>query len=199
MKETLLNLLDDIRERANGLTLLVAVPLIVMSYHVYQFFETDPFIVRIGLAISFDILIVVLFFLINDDLIKKNKQAIRTCWICISVLIGFQLYVNTWVYWGDVSAVRALVSGAIFPLLVAPISYIASLRKSEEMKVEKRQRQRTHKAALPKIKNVEPAPDQIWKDQNVPRELVEASASIEPFRGARNWRSVKRWHKNRES
>lgn len=198
-----------------GISALVAIPLIVMSYHVFQFFESDPLIVRIGLALSFDILIVVLFMLINDDLIRKNARAILTCWICIGVLIVFQLYVNIWVYWQEVGMVRAIISGAIFPLLVAPISYLASLRKVEEQKEEEREERRAAREAEKQekamrrsdrrneavltqrpaeAKQAAAVPAAGWKGRTVPREIVEAADDIETFRGARNWRSVKRWH-----
>lgn len=178
-------MLQTLQNKANPVMLFIAVPLVVMSFHVFMFFETDPIIVRVGLAVSFDVLIIVLFHLIEDELIKKKKQAIRACWMCISVLIAFQLYVNIWVYWEEVTPVRAIVSGSIFPLLVGPISYIASLRA---MEMQKKTNRTVRKASAP-----QPQKEQPWKDVNVPREEVEKATNIETFKGARNWKSVKRW------
>lgn len=203
----------QLQKSVTGISALVAIPLIVMSYHVFQFFESDPLIVRIGLAVSFDILIVVLFYLINDDLIRKNARAIATCWVCIAVLIIFQLYVNIWVYWQEVTPVRAIISGAIFPLLVAPISYLSSLRKAEEEKEAEKEARRLEREAAAQAaqeakamrrndakveavvrQKAEEAAAADWKDKLVPREAVEAADDIEQFRGCRNWKSVKRWH-----
>lgn len=179
------------------MNLLIAIPLVVMSWHVFTFFESDPLIVRIGLAVSFDILIVVLFVLLNDDLIRANKQATRITWLCIAVLIGFQLYVNVWVYWQEVTPVRALVSGMIFPLIVAPMSYLASLRKKQEAVVELKQEKKKERQELKAvIASGYPDPEQfegklITKDQV--KLARQNGTSIETFKKARNWKSVKRW------
>ena len=193
-------MLELLKHKANGVMLFAAIPLIVMSYHVFQFFEHDPFAVRLGLAVSFDVLIIVLFVLINDDYIKKNKSAIRACWTCIAALIAFQLYVNTWVYWGEVHPLRAIVSGSIFPLLVAPIAYISSLRAVEQEKREQqrqKRQERKEKPVVAAIANGQQVEHTGWKDINVPKDTVLKAASngetIDQFRGARNWKSVKRW------
>jgi hypothetical protein len=195
------NMLNYLKHSISGMTLLIAIPLIVMSWHVFTFFESDPLIVRVGLAISFDILIVVLFVLLNDDLIRANQTATRITWLCIAVLISFQLYVNVWVYWQHVTPVRAIVSGMIFPLIVAPISYLASLRKKQEAVLEQREEKRKQREEIKQeIKEViasgSPDPD-AFEGQLISKDQVELArkngTSIETFKKARNWKSVKRW------
>ena len=183
---------------------LVAVPLLVMSYHIYTFYDSEPLPLRIALAISFDLLVISVFYFLKDEYIRRSKRAMQTTWAALYVLIGFQLYVNVWAYW-DLSLVRALVSGAIFPLTVGLISYISMLR--EEQIEDEKQKQQARKEAVKKIQSADTEADwqimaveQPFKDMKITKQQVVNAFAQDPgevsrdrFSGARNWRSVKRW------
>jgi hypothetical protein len=190
----------------NTLNYIIAVPLIVMSYHIYNFYETEPVLVRIALALSFDLMVVVCFYLLKDELIAKRKQARQATWGVLILLIAFQLYVNVWAYW-DLHWFRAFLSGGIFPLTVAMVSYIGMLREQEhEKKEEKAQAKAEVQSKIAELQsptNVKLiAAEQPWKNELVDKtDVIKAFAdspeteTMEVFRGARNWKSVKRWWK----
>lgn len=175
---------------------LVSVPLLVMSYHVFEFYATEPLVVRIALALSFDLLVVAVFYLLKDPYIKSNKQARQMTWIALYSLIGFQLYVNIWAYW-DLSFLRAIVSGSIFPISVGLISYIAMMREEKREKVvEKKQvKQQVQK----KLATAESPADLNWSGKLATKEAVrdafDKGLTVEAFSGSRNLKSVKRWMK----
>lgn len=185
----------------NTLNYITAVPLIVMSYHIYKFYETEPVIIRIALAVSFDLMVVVCFYLLKDEYLSRIAKARKATWAVLLVLITFQLYVNIWAYW-DLHPFRAILSGSIFPVVVGLISYISSLRQHQQEKIESKKKPvpRTQPSASAATKtassNVSDSPNQ-WKGLRVEKDVVASAfkrfESIEQFRGASNWRSVKRW------
>lgn len=175
-----------------------------MSYHIYGFYSSEPGVVRVMLAISFDIMVVVCFYLLKDPLISKLSRAKRATWCVLMVLIVFQLYVNIWAYWHEGWG-KAIIQGSIFPITVALISYIGMLRQQQAEKLEAKeadQQQATTKIqqiASP-VDAAELANEKPWKDKRVPKSaVIEAykqlptEAGKEVFRGASNWRSVGRW------
>lgn len=183
---------------------LVAVPLIVMSYHIYTFYESEPPVLRISLAISFDLLVIAVFYFLKDEYIRRSARARKATWATLYLLIGFQLYVNVWAYW-HLSLFRAIMSGSIFPFTVGLISYISMLRE-KEIEADREQQQKKESAKkLIQTASTEAdwqlmAADQTWKDMRVTKtDVVNAfsqsgeEVSRDRFSGARNWRSVKRW------
>lgn len=185
---------------------LIAIPLVVMSYHIYEFFETEPLIIRIGLALSFDLLVVAVFYLLKDQAIKQSEKARRWTWISLYVMIVFQLYVNVWAYW-ELNTARALVSGAIFPAVVGLISYVSMLREDilEQQRREAREQAEKEQRAFDAEGTAElalVAEERPFQDCKVDKELVikafaddQSEVSRDRFRGASNWRSVRRWWK----
>lgn len=185
-----MRLADWISSRVNPVSALAIVPLVVMSWHVFEFYDSDPLPVRIGLALSFDLLLVVLFVLMTDEHIKRSAKARATAWLCVGVLITFQLYVNVWTYWQVVEPARAVVSGTIFPLLVGAISWLASLRQMEINRVAAR-KPRPEVSGRPQSKPVD------FVGVLATRDMVHAhlasGGELDDFRRSRNWKSVKRW------
>ncbi len=179
---------------------LIAVPLIVMSYHIYSFYETEPILTRIALAISFDVMVVVCFYLLKDPWIKRNKTGMRVTWGVLLVLISFQLYVNVWAFW-ELHWARAFISGSIFPITVACLSFIGMLREQGQEKTTTRKpKPATQLTTAPQKQLPGRGQDRPWKDKNVPKEAVIKAWGetpsldvLERFRGARNWKSVKNW------
>lgn len=178
----------------SNINYLVAVPLIVMSYHVYEFFGTEPFLIRLALAVSFDLLVVAVFYFLKDPYIKSNKSARQMTWIALYSLIGFQLYVNVWAYW-DLHWFRAIISGSIFPASVGLISYISMMREEKREKVvEKKQvKQQVQK----KIEATGSPAEINWSGKLATKEAVIEAYSqgltVDAFSGSRNLKSVKRW------
>ena len=187
----------------------MAVPLVVMSVHLYQFFETDHWLVRLALSASFDVLVVALFYFLKDEHIKKNKTALKMTWSALFVLIGFQVYVNVWAYW-ELNWFRALVSGSIFPVLVGMISYIGMMREERvEKAVQVKSKQKERALSVQSARNSENSeteralsvPKTVKAVENTSRlaskeaviAAVKSGRGIEEFRGCSNWRSVKRW------
>lgn len=190
--------------KISSINWLVAVPLIVMSYHIYTFYESEPFILRIALALSFDLLVVAVFYFLKDDYIRRNQKARIATWAALYMLIGFQLYVNVWAYW-HLNIFRALVSGSIFPATVGLISYIA-MQREHELEVERQKNQKKKEAkkliqsADTKEDWLKMSVDQPYKGLRVTKaQVIEAysqdgsEVSRDRFSGARNWKSVKRW------
>ena len=178
----------------SNINYLVIVPLIVMSYHVYEFFSTEPLLIRISLAISFDLLVVAVFYLLKDDYIARTKSARQMTWAALYTLIGFQLYVNVWAY-SDLHWLRAGISGSIFPAVVGLISYISVMRESKAEKVQqKKQKQKKQQKALEEAGSVI---EVSWSGKLVKKEHVrdayKKGLSVETFSGCRNLKSVKRW------
>lgn len=179
----------------------------VMSYHIYTFYETEPQVVRIALALSFDLLVVVVFYLLKDRHIAAQKRARSITWATLYVLIVFQLFVNIWAYWHEMAPLRATVSGGIFPLTVALISYISMLREKhieQERREQERQRQMEEKVleADSITELAELAEERPFEDKEVPKELViqafdqdPSEASHKRFLGCTNRRQVLRWWK----
>tara|TARA_Y100001935_G_scaffold253785_1_gene260965 strand:- start:167798 stop:168394 length:597 start_codon:yes stop_codon:yes gene_type:complete len=184
----------------NALTYFTAVPLLVMSYHIFNFFETEPVIIRIGLALSFDVLVVISFYLLKDEYLIRQKKAKKAIWAVLMVLISFQLYVNIWAYW-DLHPLRAILSGSIFPLVVGLLSYIGTLRQYQEEKIEARQQKKRRQQPTPAPSSTAGSGvnERPYAGDLVEKEVVitahAAGSSIELFKGAKNWRSVKRWYK----
>ena len=185
---------------------LVAVPLIVMSYHIYTFYETEPFILRIALAISFDLLVIAVFYFLKDEYISRSRKARIATWSALYLLIGFQLYVNVWAYW-HLNIFRAVISGSIFPATVGLISYI-SMQREHEIDKELQKKQQKQQAAA-KVQQADTEADWLKMSVEKPydgvkvdkKEIIhafsqdEGEISRDRFSGARNWRSVKRWWK----
>lgn len=189
-----------------GINLLILVPLLVMSYHIYEFFDSVPWLFRIGLAVSFDLLVIVVFQQLKDRHIQASAHARRVTWATLYVMIGFQLYVNIWAFW-HLDPARAVASGVIFPLIVGLISYINMLR-DQAIQDERRQlaaRDAAEQKALGAESTTELAllaEQRPFEGEHVEKALVikafaedESELSRQRFSGAKNWRSVKRWWK----
>lgn len=185
---------------------IIAVPLVVMSYHIYNFYQTEPWLIRLGLAISFDLMVVVCFYLLKDPYINKLKRARQVTWAALMVLISFQLYVNIWAYW-ELSLPRALVSGGIFPLTVGLITYIGMIREQqaeveEEAISKKKKALRVLEEASTPEEIAEIAKDRPFRDKLADKheDVIPAwnrNPNIDQVReifiGARNMKSVDRW------
>lgn len=181
-------------EKSKLVNYLIAVPLIVMSYHIFNFYESEPWIIRLGLAASFDVMVVVSFYLLKDEHINKVKRARQVTWATLMVLIGFQLYVNIWAYW-ELSAFRAIVSGAIFPLVVGMISYIGMIREQQAEKVEADERKK--REALKALRsNPEPGIEETHS-----RASVRGLADERPFKGKRVEKAdvISAWNANQNA
>lgn len=169
-------------KQISNLNYLVAVPLIVMSYHIFNFYETEPWVIRLGLAASFDVMVVVCFYLLKDEFISKVKVARQVTWATLVILILFQLYVNIWAY-TDLHWFRALISGSIFPLVVGLISYIAMIREKTLESVQAKEQEK--KAVIAKIQEAGSiaelamiAEDRPYKDDTVPKpDVIRAYAN----------------------
>lgn len=187
-----------------GINLLILVPLLVMSYHIWEFFSTVPALFRVGLAVSFDLLVIVVFQQLKDRHIQANDHARRVTWATLYIMIGFQLYVNIWAFW-ELDPARAVASGVIFPLIVGMISYINMLR-DQAIQAERRQQQARAETEQ-KVLGAESAAElalladqRPFEGQKVDKALVikayaedPTELSMQRFAGAKNWRSVKRW------
>lgn len=192
-------------KQISNLNYLVAVPLFVMSYHIFNFYETEPWVIRLGLALSFDIMVVACFYLLKDEFISKVKIARQVTWATLVILIVFQLYVNIWAY-SDLHPFRAVLSGSIFPLVVGLISYIAMIReKTLEKEVAAEQKQQE---VVSKIAEAESAAELLliaeqrpFRDKRVDKtEVIRAYSKNdnidqvrEIFLGSTNMKSVDRW------
>lgn len=187
-----------------GINVLILVPLLVMSYHIWEFFSTVPPVFRIGLAVSFDLLVIVVFQQLKDRYIQASDHARRVTWATLYVMIGFQLYVNIWAFW-HLAPARAVASGVIFPLIVGLISYINMLR-DQAIQEERRQlaaREETEQKVLGAESPAELAllsEQRPFEGEKVDKALVikayaedQSELSMQRFAGAKNWRSVKRW------
>jgi len=200
-------------KQISNLNYLVAVPLFVMSYHIFNFYETEPWVIRLGLAASFDVMVVVCFYLLKDEFISKVKIARQVTWATLVILIGFQLYVNIWAY-ADLHWFRALISGSIFPLVVGLISYIAMIReKTLETEVAQQQKKQSVLKQLESVRDpamiAALAEDRPYRDKRVDKtEVIKAYHNAktetnpkpniygplrEIFLGSTNMKSVDRW------
>ena len=193
----------QIPKKLQNINYLVAVPLIVMSYHIFNFYETEPTLVRISLALSFDLMVVVCFYLLKDPMIAKLKHAKKATWIALLVLISFQLYVNVWAYW-ELHWFRAVLSGSILPVSVAFITYISMLR---EQQAEIKEAKETKKQeAVEKIDEISGAIDMKALASEYPFEGMHVSKSevikafnkdpkngLDLFIRSKNRRSTQRW------
>lgn len=191
--------------KVSNLNYLVAVPLIVMSYHIFNFYETEPWVIRLGLAVSFDIMVVACFYLLKDEFIMKVKSARQVTWTTLVILIGFQLYVNIWAY-ADLHWFRAVLSGAIFPLVVGLISYIAMMR--EKVVETEEAQEKKQKEVVAKIEEADSAAELLliaeerpYRGKRVDKaDVIRAYSKNnnidqvrEIFLGATNMKSVDRW------
>ncbi|MEQ9393273.1 MAG: hypothetical protein RLO03_13805 [Balneola sp.] len=199
----------QIPKKLQNINYLVAVPLIVMSYHIFNFYETEPTLVRISLALSFDLMVVVCFYLLKDPMIAKLKHAKKATWIALLVLISFQLYVNVWAYW-ELHWFRAVLSGSILPVSVAFITYISMLREQQaeikEAKDEKRQQAQEKiqeifetEAGLKEIAGEYPFEDvKVEKPEVIKAFNKDPETASDLFLRCDNRRSVLRWLKKLE-
>jgi hypothetical protein len=150
-----------------------------MSYHIYKFYETEPVIIRIALAVSFDLMVVVCFYLLKDEFLAKIKKARQATWTVLLVLIVFQLYVNIWAYW-DLHPFRAILSGSIFPVVVGLISYISSLRQHQQEKKETkkkfvpRSQASADSVAQTETSSTPTTPPNTWKGLRVEKDKVRS-------------------------
>lgn len=191
--------------KISNLNYIIAVPLVVMSYHIFHFYETEPWPIRLGLAISFDLMVVLVFYLLKDEYINRVKRARQVTWATLMVLIGFQLYVNIWAYW-ELSLFRALVSGGIFPLTVGLITYIGMVRE-QQAEMDRAQENKKKKAlnSLAKAETPEEitkiASERPYRDKRVDKADVITAYERNPaidetrelFLGSTNMKSVDRW------
>ncbi|MEP2447553.1 MAG: hypothetical protein ABJI69_10015 [Balneola sp.] len=198
----------QIPKKLQNINYLVAVPLIVMSYHIFNFYETEPTLVRISLALSFDLMVVVCFYLLKDPMIAKLKHAKKATWIALLVLISFQLYVNVWAYW-ELHWFRAVLSGSILPVSVAFITYISMLR---EQQAEIKEAKETKKQeAVEKIDEISGAIDmkalaseypfegiQVSKAEVIKAFKKEPKTAKDLFLRCKNRRTVLRWFEDLE-
>jgi len=184
---------------------LIAVPLIVMSYHIYNFYETEPVVIRVGLAVSFDLMVVVCFYLLKDKRIAADQHARKVTWITLMVLVIFQLYVNIWAY-ANLNWARAAISGGIFPVTVALISYIGMLREKQADLEASEQRKKQRKAKKlndigGKTELLALAAERPYADERVQKSDVirafgihdDITTTRELFLGSTNMKSVDRW------
>jgi hypothetical protein len=198
----------QIPKKLQNLNYLVAVPLIVMSYHIFNFYETEPTLVRISLALSFDLMVVVCFYLLKDPMIAKLKHAKKATWIALLVLISFQLYVNVWAYW-ELHWFRAVLSGSILPVSVAFITYISMLREQQAEIKEAKEIKKLE--AVEKIDEISDSTDMQVLASEYPFEGVKVSkadvikafkkdpkTASDLFLRCANRRSVLRWLKKLE-
>lgn len=190
--------------KPSAINWLIAVPLMVMSYHIYLFYESEPAVIRVALALSFDLLVVVVFYFLKDEHIAGSTQARRVTWWTLWVMIAFQLYVNVWAYW-DLGWLRGFVSGAIFPAVVGLVSYVSMLREKE---LERKRRLAAGRAerdeeAFGIVDAADLAllaEERPFEGERLDKALViraykedQSELSRDRFLGASNWRSVKRW------
>lgn len=198
----------QIPKTLHNINYLVAVPLIVMSYHIYNFYETEPMPVRIALALSFDLMVVVCFYLLKDPVIAKLKHAKKATWSALLVLISFQLYVNIWAYW-DLHWFRAIISGSILPVSVAFITYISMLREQQHDIVEAKEIRK--KESVQKIEQLDGSTDmkllavqhpfegvQVSKEEVIKAFQKDSKTASDLFLKCKNRRSVLRWLKKLE-
>jgi len=189
---------------------LVAVPLIVMSYHIFNFYESEPALVRVGLALSFDLMVVLCFYQLKNPAIANHKLAKQATWCTLLVLIAFQMYVNIWAYW-ELHWFRAIVSGMILPVTVAMVTFVSMLRDQQTELAQEKEHQKQQ--AREKIKQIymeesglqELASERPFKDVKVTKPEVIDAFNTDPengrdlFLGCANMRSVRRWWKKLEA
>jgi len=183
--------------KISSINTIVAVPLIVMSYHMYGFFAGDPAVLRFALAASFDLMVVAVFYLLKDEHIKKNKRALQMTWIALYVLIAFQLYVNVWAYW-ELNYFRAFMSGSILPISVGLITYISMMRE-EHQEEAKRKRALKKQSLQLESSSLEQSKD-AWEGERVSKQEARSAFLADTgeenkrqFSKASNYRSVTRW------
>jgi len=196
---------DMPRPTISTINYLIAVPLIVMSYHIYNFYETEPVVIRVGLAVSFDLMVVICFYLLKDRYIAASRQARMVTWATLMVLVLFQLYVNVWAY-AHLHWLRAAISGGIFPLVVALVSYIGMLReKHADLEAAAKRKEEREASRLDRMSTATEllalATGRPYADRRVEKADVIKAYGIhdnitqtrELFLGSTNMKSVDRW------
>lgn len=132
----------------------------VMGWHMFNFYDGDPTVIRWALFVSFDIIVFVLFDALNDSFIKKHKTGVRLLWIGIGLILTFQLVVNVMAYSHESNFAKAFLKGSIFPVLVGILVYIGTIRNGEVEKAEV-------KKAVSDLKKSEPIFEQKFSKEEI--------------------------------
>lgn len=158
---------------------LVAILMLTMSYHVFVFFDSEPFLIRLLLAVTFEVLSIFFFSLVTT----KKKKLRKVVWYALGTLFSFQLYVNCFVLWDWSQIAKSLASGSIFPIMFGFAVYVIATEEDLPLKVVSA-----------------PEPQQITDAGKVTKEEVLAAKiagrEVTIFKDASNYRSVRRWWKN---
>lgn len=111
----------------SSLNLLLIAPMAVMAVHLADYYQTDNIIVRWTLAISFDLIAVVLFnYLTNGKQMRKSPRFKKGVLTGITLVLVYQLFINIRAYWMT-DGIEAILKGGIFPVLVAVLAYLAAI------------------------------------------------------------------------
>lgn len=177
---------------------MISAPLLVMSFHIYEIYQSDHWLVRIMLAIGFDLIVIALYRYLDDRSIKRDVWAYRVLWTAIMLVAVFQMIVNIYAYWSVDGMVLAIVKGGVFPLLVNMVAFVDARKTNYEVQVEERQQARQNAQHLVLAANRYNVPaDESFRGVNVSKgefeAFLKAGKKLEEFRLASNWKSLKRW------
>jgi uncharacterized BrkB/YihY/UPF0761 family membrane protein len=184
--------------KLSGMTLVISAPLLVMSFHIYEIYQSDHWLVRIMLAIGFDLIVIALYRYLDNRSIKRDVWAYRVLWSAILLVAVFQMIVNIYAYWFVDGAVLAVVKGGIFPLLVNMVAFVDARKVNYEIQIEERiqARQNAQNSPSSVLRFRLPA-DETFRQVNLTKaefeSLIKAGRHLDELRLARNWKSLKRW------
>ncbi len=184
--------------KISGMTLILAGPLVAMSWHIFEVYSTDIFPVRVFLAVSFDLIIIGMYRYLTDDNLKKDTIAYSVLWTAIGVVAMFQIYVNITVYMnsGKMTLADSIALGGIFPTLVNLVAFVDARRNhkiedNEKKKSDRIARQSVPKSAVPADAIEDLRGKKLTRDDA--REWLAKGYQVQQLRRASNWRSIQRW------
>lgn len=185
--------------RISGMTMIISSPLVVMSYHIYAIYSTDHEIIRLSLAIGFDLIVIALYRYLNNKYIKKDALAYGVLWGAIGIMAAFQAFVNVYAYLAIDGFLLALFKGGIFPTLVNMLAFVDSRMTNKTDDAVSKQTERLQRQQIQPIAEIKyklPA-DESFRRKLITRsefeDLISSGKKIEELRLASNWKSIKRW------
>lgn len=185
--------MDLILNSLRNPSLIVALLMLPMAWHVFGFYGSEPMFIRALLAVSFEILALFLFSLV----VRKDGQK-TTVWAALSLLISFQAYVNIYQLWNPEAKVKSVLAGGIFPALFAFSVFLISKQDEREKAAEiRRQKRADHIPDVGKTM-LEAELQEAQKTLITKEEAAAAFQAGKPaktFSDAPNYRSVTRWYK----
>lgn len=188
--------------KLSGMTLILAGPLVAMSWHIFEVYSTDILPVRVFLAVSFDLIIIGMYRYLTDEKVSGDETAYRVLWIAIGVVAVFQIYVNITVYLnsGKMKLFDSIMLGGIFPTLVNLVAFVDARRNNKVIKAEEKQARKIEKLTTPRtVTPTETAIEEL-RGRSLSRDEAKSwlnqGYAVQQLRRASNWRSIQRWAEN---